>query len=180
MSSAGARDVPVPWRSHGSGEFEFSDLGHVGERVVIEDGVRVFNPAYVELGDDVYVGHGTMLRGDTRGVLRIGSRSWIGQECYFQSAGGITIGEDVGVGPRAMMITTKRPDSGPGEPLMVAALEFGPIEIGDGSVLGMASMYLPGVTLGRRVLVGAGAVVTHSFPDDVVVAGVPARLLRER
>jgi acetyltransferase-like isoleucine patch superfamily enzyme len=172
--------VPVPWKSHGNGDFELSDLGHVGERVVVEDGVRVFNPAYVEIGDDVYLGHGTMLRGDTRGVLRIGNRSWIGQECYFQSAGGITIGEDVGVGPRTMMITTKRSDPAPGEPLMSMPLEFGSIEIGDGAVLGMASMYLPGVKLGKRVLVGAGAVVTHEFPDDVVVAGVPARVLRAR
>ena len=54
------------------------------------------------------------------------------------------------------------------------------VEIGDGCWVGMNSVILPGVTLGPRTVVGAGAVVTKSFPEGhVVIAGNPARILRQ-
>ena len=53
-----------------------------------------------------------------------------------------------------------------------------PVRIGDGCWLGERAIVLPGVELGPRCVVGAGAVVTRSFPAGSVVAGVPARLLR--
>jgi len=52
---------------------------------------------------------------------------------------------------------------------------FGPITIGDNAFIGARSVLLPGVTIGRGSLVGAGAIVTRSVPEDVVVAGSPAR-----
>ena len=52
---------------------------------------------------------------------------------------------------------------------------FGEITIGDNCFIGAHSIILPGVTLGNRVVVGAGSVVTKSFPDGVIVAGNPAR-----
>lgn len=53
-----------------------------------------------------------------------------------------------------------------------------PITIGDDVWLGGGVIVLPGVTIGHRVVVGAGAVVTKDVPDDVVVAGNPARVIR--
>jgi acetyltransferase-like isoleucine patch superfamily enzyme len=53
-----------------------------------------------------------------------------------------------------------------------------PIHIGDGCWIGARAIILPGVTLGRRVLVAAGAVVTRDVPDDCLVAGNPARVVR--
>src|SRR5438034_6036516 len=58
--------MPPPWRTHGTGYFEPQELGSLGDGVVIEAGVLVFNPAYVHLGNHVYVGHRAMLKGDTR------------------------------------------------------------------------------------------------------------------
>lgn len=52
------------------------------------------------------------------------------------------------------------------------------IAIGDDCWIGGGAVICPGVILGRRVVVGAGSVVTKSFPDDVVVAGNPARVIR--
>ena len=63
---------------------------------------------------------------------------------------------------------------------MEGALEFAPVEIGDGCDLGAGCVILPGVRLGVGVQVGAGAVVTKSFSDYSVVVGNPARLLRMR
>jgi maltose O-acetyltransferase len=53
-----------------------------------------------------------------------------------------------------------------------------PVHIGDGTWIGARAMVLPGVTIGKRVLVAAGAVVTRDVPDDVLVAGNPARVVR--
>jgi acetyltransferase-like isoleucine patch superfamily enzyme len=172
--------MPAPWRSHGTGRFEPSELGSLGERVVIEEGVLIFNPAHVYLGNDIYVGHRAMLKGDTRNELVIGDGSWIGQDCYMHSAGGIRIGTDVGISPRAMILTSNHEETPVGTPIMFGPLEFAPVEIGDGSDVGLEAILLPGTRLGAGVLVGAGAVVKGEFPDEVVIAGVPARILRPR
>ena len=55
-----------------------------------------------------------------------------------------------------------------------------PVAIGDDVWLGTRAIILPGVSLGSHCIVGAGAVVTKSFPDYAIVAGVPARILRMR
>jgi acetyltransferase-like isoleucine patch superfamily enzyme len=172
--------MPPPWKSHGTGQFEHSELGTLGERCVIEEGVLVFNAAHVHLGDDVYVGHRAMLKGDTRNELVIGDGSWIGQDCYFHSAGGIRIGRDVGIAPRALILTSSHAETPPGTPIMHGALELAGVEISDGSDVGLGAILLPGTRLGAGVLVGAGAVVKGTFPDYAVVAGVPARVLRSR
>jgi acetyltransferase-like isoleucine patch superfamily enzyme len=54
-----------------------------------------------------------------------------------------------------------------------------PVRIGDGSWIGARAIILPGVTIGRRCLVAAGAVVSKDVPDDTLVAGNPARVVRE-
>jgi acetyltransferase-like isoleucine patch superfamily enzyme len=172
--------MPAPWRSHGTGGFGPEELGTLGERVILEEGVLVFNPAYVHLHDDVYVGHRTMLKGDTRNELVVGRGSWIGQECFFHSAGGIRIGIDVGIAPRVSILTSRHAETPPGTPIIFGELEFDAVEIGDGCDIGIGAIILPGTRLATGVLVGAGAVVKGDFPDDVVIAGVPARLLRSR
>jgi acetyltransferase-like isoleucine patch superfamily enzyme len=54
----------------------------------------------------------------------------------------------------------------------------GPVRIGENTFIGYRVCVLPGVTLGRHCIVGAGAVVTHSFPNFSVIGGCPARLIR--
>lgn len=95
-----------PPRSHGSGEFVRSALGCCPESVVIEPGVLIFHPENVYLDERVYVGHRAILKGYYKNQLRIGAGSWIGQDVFFHSAGGIEIGEDVGIGPRVMILTS--------------------------------------------------------------------------
>ena len=53
------------------------------------------------------------------------------------------------------------------------------MKIGDGSWLGYGSVVLPGVTIGRHVVVGANSVVTHDLPDYSVAVGVPARVIKQ-
>lgn len=54
---------------------------------------------------------------------------------------------------------------------------FGKIKIGDNCDIGMNATIMPGVTIGKNCIVGAGAVVTHDIPDSSVAVGVPARVI---
>jgi acetyltransferase-like isoleucine patch superfamily enzyme len=142
--------------------------------------VLAFNPAHIFIGDDVYVGHRAMLKGDTRAELRIDAGAWIGQDCYMQSAGGIRIGRRAGIGPRVMVITSTHEETPPPAAVLDAPIEFAPVEIGAGSDIGIGAILLPGARVGDGAQVGAGAVVTGEIPAGAVAVGVPARVLRRR
>jgi acetyltransferase-like isoleucine patch superfamily enzyme len=169
-----------PPRSHGDGLFSREQFGRLGEDVVFEREVMVFHPENIEIGDRVYVGHQTILKGYFNGAMRIGSGTWIGQQCFFHSAGDLTLGENVGVGPGVRIITSYHVEGGRGTPILRSPIEFEPVVVGDDCDLGVGSILLPGTVLGRGVQVGAGAVVKGQFPDFSVVVGVPARVLRMR
>ncbi len=168
-------------RSHGTGAFSPSELARCGERVVLEAGVLVFHPEHVEIGDDVYVGHGAILKGYHLNRLIVGARSWIGQQAFLHAAGGITIGVRVGIGPGVKILTSTHelPDD-PATPIMDGPLRFAPVILEDGCDVGVGAIVLPGVTVGRGAQIGAGAVVAHDVPAGAVAAGVPARVLRTR
>jgi len=167
-------------RSHGDGRFELSQFRSLGTDCVFETGVRVFHPENVTLGNNVYVGHDAILKGYYRNELRIGDETWIGQQCFFHAAGGLFVGARVGIGPAVRVITSVHSDAGREVPVLFAPVEFAPVVIEDDSDVGVGSVILPGVTIGRGAIVGAGAVVTTSVPAYAVVAGVPARILRFR
>lgn len=166
--------------SHGTGRFEPWQLGTLGAGVVIEEGVLVFNPGHVHLADGVYVGHRAMLKGDTRGDLRIEAGAWIGQDCYLHSAGGIRIGARTGLGPRVMILTSTHEETPPPAPVLDAPLRFAAVEVGAGADIGIGAILLPGARVGDGAQVGAGAVVAGEVPAGMVAAGVPARVLRRR
>ncbi len=168
------------YHSHGTGRFHRSEFGACGENVVIEPGVLVFHPENIFLGSNIYIGHQAILKGYYRNRMVIGDDTWIGQQCFFHSAGGIEIGRGVGIGPGVRILTSYHRDPGIERPIMEGPLEFAAVVIGDGSDIGIGAIIMPGVTLGRGVQVGAGAVVTRDVPDFHVVAGVPARVLHKR
>lgn len=163
------------YQTHGKGTFKLDQFKYLGENVIFESGVLVFHPENIEIGDNVYIGHQTILKGYYAGTLKIGSNSWIGQQCFFHSAGNLTIGKSVGIGPGVKIITSQHSTINNEEAIIHTPLDFSPVSIGDGCDIGVGTIILPGVTLGKRVLVGAGAVVTKSFEDDKVIVGVPAK-----
>ncbi len=180
------------YRSHGSGRFARSDLGSCPDSAVLEEGVLIFHPENVFLGEDVYVGHAAQLKGYYKNQLRIGRGSWIGQAAFLHAAGGIAIGEDVGIGPHVCILTsshvlpsrTAAPDLpaelSPDDDLAILRrpLTFAAVTLEAGCDIGVGAILLPGVTIGRLAQVGAGAVVTASVPPRTIVAGNPARVLR--
>ncbi len=166
--------------THGSGVFSPEQFARLGQGVVLEPGVLVFHPEQIEIGDDVYVGHGSILKGYFNNRMVIGDGVWIGQQCFLHSAGGITIGRNVGIGPGVKIITSTHGEEGRGKAILHSRLEFAPVRIEADSDIGVGAIILPGVTVGRGAQVGAGAVVTHDVPPYAVVAGAPARVLRLR
>lgn len=166
--------------SHGTGAFEPSQLGRLGRGVVLEAGVLVFHPENVEIGDDVYVGHQTILKAYHVNRMRIGSGTWIGQQCFLHSAGGIEIGRDVGIGPGVRILTSTHRLDQLDRPILHAAVERAPVTVEDGADLGVGAILLPGVRVGHGAQVGAGAVVTADVPALAIVAGVPARVIGSR
>ena len=171
--------MPKP-RSHGTGEFDLSSFARLGDGVVFEAGVLVFHAENIEIGDYVYVGHNSILKGYYQNRMVIGANSWIGQQCFFHSAGGLTIGQNVGIAPSVKIITSYHAEEGIEKPILHSSVVFAPVIVGDDSDIGVNATILPGVTIGRGVQVGAGAVVTHDLPDYCVAVGVPARVIRDR
>lgn len=167
-------------RSHGTGRFAPADLAACGEGCVFEEGCLVFHPENVHLGRDVYVGHQAILKGYYKETLRIGDGTWVGQQCFLHAAGGIEIGRNVGIGPGVRVLTSTHQEAGRGIPILHAPLTFARVVIEDDADLGVGAIILPGVRIGRGAQVGAGSVVTRDVPPYAVVAGTPARALRER
>ena len=167
-------------RSHGSGQFTPEQLAQCGPDCVFEADVLIFHPENVHLGRNVYVGHRSILKGYYKNTLHIGDETWIGQMCFMHSAGGLSIGAGVGIGPGVMMITSTHEELGRSHAPLDSPVSFAPIVIEAEVNIGMGAIILPGVTIGRGARVGAGAVVTHDVEAFSIVAGSPARLLRHR
>jgi len=166
--------------SHGTGEFSPEQFARLGERVVFETHVLVFHPENIEIGDDVYVGHQTILKGYHKNRMVIGAGSWIGQQCFFHSAGGLTIGRRVGIGPGVRILTSSHSLESDARVILDAPLEFRPVTIEDGADIGVSAVILPGITIGKGAQIGAGAVVSQDVPAFAIAAGVPARVVRQR
>lgn len=164
------------WRSEGTG-FDFNNLKGCGENVIIEDGVRIFHPERVIIGNNVYIGHDTIIKGYYKHDLIIGDNCWIGQMCFIHGAGGVRIGSNVGIGP-GVKIHAAYHAANPEQPILFNNLEFKEIIINDGCNLGIGSVILPGVTIGKNVRVGANAVVNKTLPDNVTAVGVPVRIVK--
>lgn len=166
--------------THGNGQIEKDQFRRLGSNVIFEAGVLVFQPAAISLGENVYIGHYTILKGYHKNEMVIGSDVWIGQQCYFHSAGGLIIGSRVGVGPGVRVITSYHREEGWSTPILDSAIEFAPVSIGDDCDIGVSAVILPNVTIGRGVQIGAGAVVTTDIPEFTVAVGVPAKVIRRR
>ncbi len=170
----------MSYRSKGPGKVVRADLAACPADVVFEDGVRIFHPNHVFLGAGIYVGHDTILEAYHRNALRIGEGSWVGAQCFFHAAGGLTIGRHVGIGPGVRILTSHHTEVGRATPILHAPLALVAVHIEDDVDIGTGATILPGVTIGRGAQIGAGAVVSRDIPPYAVAAGVPAKVLRMR
>lgn len=106
---------------------------------------------------------------------RVGARTFINMGCKFQDQGGIFIGEDCLIGHNATLCTINHEM----DPARRGDMTFKPIRIGDKVWLGANVTVLQGVTIGEGAVVAAGAVVTKDVAPRTVVAGVPAKAIKQ-
>lgn len=106
--------------------------------------------------------------------LKLGKNIFINQNCQILDLGGVTIDDDVMIGPRVNLLSETHPI----EPESRKALIAKPIHVKTGAWIGAGATILPGVTVGEHSVVAAGAVVSKDVPDRTVVAGVPAKIIK--
>lgn len=138
-------------------------LGRAGKNL------RLFLPFRVDCGCNIYTGDDVL----------------INQNCTFLDLGGITIGDRVLIAPDVKIYSVTHPlcakercHPGNDGTICIKDIEKS-VNIGNDVWIGGGAIILPGVKIGNNVIVGAGSVVTKDIPDDVIVAGNPARIIKE-
>lgn len=107
--------------------------------------------------------------------ITVGKNVFINSGCRFQDQGDITIGDGTLIGHNVVLATLNHGIS----PDERHDLFPAPIHIGKNVWIGANATVLPGVTIGDNAVIAAGAVVTKDVPANVVVAGVPAKVIRK-
>ena len=111
-------------------------------------------------------------------ALVIGDRCVIGLRCGIVAHESIEIGDDVWFGQEIYVTDANHGFSDLSVPFGRQLGAHEPVRIGDGTWIGHGAVILPGTTIGRSVVVAAGAVVRGDVPDCCVVGGVPAKVIR--
>ncbi len=125
----------------------------------IDETLRIFTPFHINYGKKT----------------TFGRDCFVNFGCTFLALGGITIEDDVFIGPHCVLATEYHPE----EPTTRHSLLTKPIVVKRNAWLGANVTVLAGVTIGENAIVAAGSVVTKDVPDNMVVAGSPARVIRE-
>jgi acetyltransferase-like isoleucine patch superfamily enzyme len=150
-----------------------------GNGVRIGSGVDFTHLETFEIGDGVFIGAQAYLQGRFDGVTKIGNHVWIGPQTYFD-ARHLIIEDHVGWGPGAKVLGSVHTGVPIDQPIIQTDLKIRPVHVQAWADIGTGSILLPGVTVGRGSIVGAGAVVTRDVPPFAIVSGVPAKFLRWR
>ncbi len=147
----------------------------------------LFGQKWIEIGAGTMIGsHVSLSAGMVPGqelgaqpVVRIGDRCVIGRGSHIVGHYSIVIGDDVYTGPNVYITDQNHGYADPGVPIGRQWPSNAAVNIGPGSWLGAGVIVLPGTSIGRNVVVGAGSVVRGQVPDLCVVAGVPAKVVRQ-
>jgi len=160
----------------------------VGRDFIVEDFAEIqgLSTDGLIFGDSVSIGSGTLIRPSVyysrvigRG-LTVGDRSSIGPYGYIGCSGGITIGNDVMLGPGVRLFSENHETADTDEKIRDQGVRWEPIVIEDAAWIASGVTVTAGGRIGAGAVVAAGAVVTHNVESGTVVGGVPARKLRDR
>jgi len=144
----------------------------LGKNVLVYDFVNLYG---CEIGDNTRIGTFVEIQ---KGV-RVGRNVKISTHTFICE--GVTIEDDVFVGHNVSFINDKYPraTNKNGEMQSEADWKVVPTIVKKGASIGTSATIMCGVTIGERAIVGAGSVVTRDVPPGSVVAGVPARVVRQ-
>jgi acetyltransferase-like isoleucine patch superfamily enzyme len=157
----------------------------LGHGVYLDQGTYLHAcPNGIEIGADSIVMHGAVLhvynfRDMPHSGIRIGRNSLIGEYTVIRGQGGVTIGDRVYTSPFTQIIAVNHIFDDPKRPFVDQGITAEGIVIEDDVWLGAGAVITDGVRVGQGAVVAAGAVVTKDVPPHTVVAGVPARVIKE-
>lgn len=151
----------------------------VAQNVHLGQNVKIFQPDLVNIygcviGDDTRIGPFIEIQND----VTIGARCKIQSHSFICS--GVTIEDEVFVGHGVMFINDLYPRSTNLDGSLQGGEDWELVltHIKRRASIGSGAVIMGGITIGENAIIGAGAVVTHDVPDNTIVAGVPARLMR--
>src|SRR3954447_6102962 len=150
-------------------------LCFVGPGVTLEIG----REAVLRLGRWSWIGHGTKIRAH-EGVVEIGAKSVLGQECTISAFQSVRIGRECILADRVMLIDFDHGVTEVERPIRLQGIYKRDVDVGNNCWIGYGACILRGSTIGDNCIVGTSTVVTKAVPANAVVGGVPARVLRMR
>lgn len=163
--------LKLRWR----GRLQTDGLCFVGPGVNFEIGRN----ATVRLGRWSWIGHGCKIRVH-EGELSIGARTVFGQECTISAFEHISIGRECIVADRVMIIDFDHGMVEVERPIREQGIYKRAVNIGHNVWIGYGACFLRGVTVGDNSVVGTSSVVTCDVPENAVVGGIPAKVIRLR
>ncbi|NQX55223.1 acyltransferase [Pedobacter panaciterrae] len=158
-----------------------------GKNLILEDGVSInaLSEQGIILGDHVSIARNSILF--CTGIIAqkgtgitIGDRTGISARAYFAGQGGITIGNDVIMGPNVQVFSENHAFSDPKLTIKEQGVIKDPVVIGNNCWIGGGATILAGVHIGDGCVIAAGSVVTKSVAANSIVAGVPAKVIKSR
>lgn len=147
-----------------------------GDDLQIAPSISLKHVETFEIGNGVVISEGCFVHGRFDGRFVLGSMVWIGPQSFLD-ARDLIIGDYVGWGPGAKVLGSEHTGLPIDEPIITTDLQIAPVRVERGADIGTNAVLLPGVTIGRSAVVGAGAVVTRDVPPFAKVAGQPARII---
>lgn len=157
----------------------------LGRGVYIDEGVYLHAlPHGIEIGDHTYVMHHAELhvynfRDLPKAGIKIGKNCLISEFTVLRGQGGITIGDNVYTSPFVQMVAVNHVYDDPNRPIIEQGITAQGIVIEENVWIGASAIILDGVRVGKGAVVAAGAVVSKDVPPHTVVAGVPAKVIKE-
>jgi acetyltransferase-like isoleucine patch superfamily enzyme len=141
--------------------------------------LEVRRGAVIELGRWSWLGHGCKVRCH-EGVVSIGAKSVLGQECTISAYQHVSIGRECVIADRVMLIDFDHGMVEVERPIRLQGIYKRDVRVGNNVWIGYGACILRGITVGDNAVIGTSAVVTKPVPENAVVAGVPARVIRMR
>ncbi|HLM27427.1 MAG TPA: acyltransferase [Thermoleophilaceae bacterium] len=150
-------------------------LAFIGPKVVLQIG----REGRIELGRWSWIGHGSKLRAH-EGLISIGAKTVLGQECTVSAFQHVSIGRECVIADRVMLIDFDHGMVEVDRPVRLQGIYKRDVRVGNNVWIGYGACILRGVTVGDNAVIGTNAVVTRDVPENAVVGGVPARVIRMR